>query len=51
MQLKSFPVQLRVVSIVFVISLSLTSSWAADSETVLYNFLDHDDGFTTPSPA
>ena len=44
MQGKSLSIQLRAVSIVFVISLSLTSGWAADSETVLYNFVKYNDG-------
>jgi uncharacterized repeat protein (TIGR03803 family) len=44
MQAKSLSIQLRAVSIVFVISLSLTSGWAADSETVLYNFVNYNDG-------
>jgi uncharacterized repeat protein (TIGR03803 family) len=44
MQAKDLSIQLRAVSIVFVISLSLTSGWAADSETVLYNFVNYNDG-------
>jgi uncharacterized repeat protein (TIGR03803 family) len=44
MQVKSVSIQLRAASIIFVISLSLTSGWAADSETVLYNFINYNDG-------
>jgi uncharacterized repeat protein (TIGR03803 family) len=44
MQAKSFSIQLRAVSIIFVVSLSLTCGWAADRETVLYNFVSYDNG-------
>ena len=44
MQAKSFSIQLRALSIFFVIFLSLTCGWAADSETVLFNFVSYDTG-------
>ena len=44
MQAKSFSIQLRTLSILFVIFLSLTCGWAADSETVLFNFVTYDTG-------